>query len=244
MVRLARGLIFSSIKRQYWDLAVQQTCSIPGSSNLEVVLDPFRPAALRDSNSIDSNLTQSFVGLLALGFFNLKTLLCCCVSSAQAFIQLKPRLPGLFRLSKRSQAWKTVMSGMSASYLSFEMGRAVVRVFEIRHADDYGGVYREALEHFCREIQSSVLPLFLPTPNCMSILCQPIRFMLRIVLFSSRKVPAVLDATFISDSSSSYSVFRICWRVTWSRRSDRSPALVIPSFSCLEVSCFSASDGI
>ena len=38
-------------------------------------------------------------------------------------------------------------------------------VFKGLYADDYGGLYRDSLDRMCRELQSSVLSLFIPTPN-------------------------------------------------------------------------------
>ena len=38
-------------------------------------------------------------------------------------------------------------------------------VFRGMYADDYGGLYRDSLDRICRELQSSCLSLFIPTPN-------------------------------------------------------------------------------
>ena len=38
-------------------------------------------------------------------------------------------------------------------------------VFKGMFADDYGGLYRDSLDRMCRELQSSALSLFIPTPN-------------------------------------------------------------------------------
>ena len=38
-------------------------------------------------------------------------------------------------------------------------------VFKGLYADDYGGLYRDSLDRMCRELQSAVLSLFIPTPN-------------------------------------------------------------------------------
>ena len=38
-------------------------------------------------------------------------------------------------------------------------------VFKGLFADDYGGLYRDSLDRMCRELQSTVLSLFIPTPN-------------------------------------------------------------------------------
>ena len=38
-------------------------------------------------------------------------------------------------------------------------------VFKGLYADDYGGLYRDSLDRMCRELQSTALSLFIPTPN-------------------------------------------------------------------------------
>lgn len=38
-------------------------------------------------------------------------------------------------------------------------------VFQGEFSDDYGGPYRTCLDMMCQELQSSVLPLFVPCPN-------------------------------------------------------------------------------
>lgn len=45
----------------------------------------------------------------------------------------------------RQKPWRTVFKGM--------------------YADDYGGLYRDMNEKMCKELQSSILPLFIPCPN-------------------------------------------------------------------------------
>jgi len=55
------------------------------------------------------------------------------------------RDPARFHVRWRGKAWRTMLKGM--------------------YADDYGGVYRDILDRMCSELQSSILPLFIPCPN-------------------------------------------------------------------------------
>lgn len=43
--------------------------------------------------------------------------------------------------------------------------RAFRVVMKGQYSDDYGGPYREALDEACKELQSEILPLFIPCPN-------------------------------------------------------------------------------
>eukprot|EP00475_Leptophrys_vorax_P044051 TRINITY_DN8686_c0_g1_i1.p1 TRINITY_DN8686_c0_g1~~TRINITY_DN8686_c0_g1_i1.p1 ORF type:complete len:636 (-),score=165.67 TRINITY_DN8686_c0_g1_i1:54-1961(-) len=63
----------------------------------------------------------------------------------QAFQQLYHREPRMFRLEKNKCAWKTIFKG--------------------EFSDDYGGPYRNSIDDICRELQSSVLQLFIRCPN-------------------------------------------------------------------------------
>merc|ERR1719217_1376618 len=44
-------------------------------------------------------------------------------------------------------------------------GRAFVIKFENENGTDWGGLYRDWLEECAKELMSSTLPLFVPTPN-------------------------------------------------------------------------------
>lgn len=63
----------------------------------------------------------------------------------QTFRQVNSVAPRLLRLRRDERAWKVVFVG--------------------EHSDDYGGPYRNCLDAICAELQSPMLPLFVPCPN-------------------------------------------------------------------------------
>eukprot|EP00808_Paulinella_micropora_P005785 g1370.t1 len=62
----------------------------------------------------------------------------------QAFHQMKREI-GIFKRCSNGRAWKVAYIG--------------------EHSNDHGGPYRQSLQEFCADLQSSVLPLFIPSPN-------------------------------------------------------------------------------
>ena len=64
---------------------------------------------------------------------------------SQSFQQLNKESPSMWRIRANERAFKVTMVG--------------------EYGDDYGGPYRAALESMCKELQSSVLPLFIACPN-------------------------------------------------------------------------------
>ena len=135
-----RSIFFEHIKRMIIRQALNQTAatSEPTKAPFMLRLDLFKAQKLVHQGRCDNTGTKSIFG--------------------QAFQALHlhrhdeenkygdhDRDPTRLLVKYRQKPWKTVFKGM--------------------YADDYGGLYRDMLEKLCQELQSSVLPLFIPCPN-------------------------------------------------------------------------------
>jgi hypothetical protein len=135
-----RSLFFFGSKRQLLRAALAQTSCVvdPTRGPFHLRLDWFKAQKLVHQGRVDSAGNKTLFG--------------------QAFQQLQlhrhdeenkygdhDRDPTRLLVRWRQKAWRTVLRGL--------------------YADDYGGVYRDVIERMCTEVQSSLLPLFIPCPN-------------------------------------------------------------------------------
>jgi E3 ubiquitin-protein ligase HERC2 len=124
LIRLNRGLIFSSVKDRLLSQALDMT-SVSNGGCGEVRIDRFKSARLKEKNGVDSKAKRTAFG--------------------QIYQQVHSNASSVFRLRKSERAWKVTFVG--------------------EFSDDYGGPYRASLDEIAEELQSSVLPLFIPCPN-------------------------------------------------------------------------------
>jgi len=135
-----RALFFFANKRQLLNAALAQTSAVADATRtlFHLRLDMFKAQKLVHQSRVDTTGNKTLFG--------------------QAFQQLHlhrheeenkygdhDRDPTRLLVRWRQRAWRTVMRGL--------------------YADDYGGVYRDVLERMCVEVQSPLLPLFIPCPN-------------------------------------------------------------------------------
>jgi len=128
------------LQRSLLGAALLQTCGVSdgGPPSFTLRLDVFKAQKLVHQSRVDASGDRTLFGQ-AYQILHLHR------HSEENKYGDHDRDPTRLLVRWRQKAWRTVLQGM--------------------YADDYGGVYRDALDRMCREVQSSVLPLFIPCPN-------------------------------------------------------------------------------